>query len=463
MKNNLHNSRWIFVLIISIVILGCSTKTTMTQSRFIEKEETAKTVTATVDKKSETDSFDYYKETYFRYEDYTYVDNIKTILFNRDGWELSNPIIKLNSDEKLFISFDDLDGDLKYYRYTVIHCDAFWNPSDLLQNEYIEGFMNDDIEDYHYSLNTAQEYTNYQHIFPTEDLKITKSGNYILKVFLEEDEENIVFTRRFMVMETKLSIEEKVKRPTSINDRNYKQEIDFDIYTHGYQIINPYKNLKVIIKQNGRWDNAITDLKPFMIKNDVLDYNYDEENVFNGGNEFRNFDIKSLKYNSERISEIIYNSNMYHVYLRNDHRRTFKIYHLEDDINGKKLITTEDANNSFIEGEYVQVHFFLPYNAPLVDGNLYVFGALTCWNYTKEGKLHYNYDKSGYETTLFLKQGFYDYQYVFLESGQQEGDETFIEGNHRETNNDYTIYVYYRKSGSLYDKLVAVKHFVSAI
>ncbi len=391
-------------------------------------------------------------------ENKIYKKNIKTVLLHRDGWELSPAIIHLNKSEKLKLSFDDLDRDVKYYKYKLIHCDADWQTSDILSSDYIDGFTEDDINNYQFSFNTTQSYTHYYLIFPTENLKITKSGNYVIKVYINDDNpENVAFTSRFMVLEPKVTVKGRVKRASNINDRNCKQEVDFKIFKQNYSILNPYKDLEVIITQNYRWDNAIKDTKPIMIKGDELDYDYSEQNIFNGANEFRNFDIKSMKYQSERINKIVFNNSGYNVYLYKDESKRFKNYVFEKDINGKRLIKKEDASNSETESDYIYVHFFLSYNAPIVDGNIYVFGALTNWQFTKDGLMKYNYEKQGYETSLYLKQGYYNYEYVFLENGETKANAAFIEGNHYETENDYFVYVYHREQGEYYDKLIAVK------
>ena len=394
---------------------------------------------------------------YFDQSNKIFKENIKTILLHRNGWDLSPPLILFNSTEKLKLSFDDLDANKKDFIYTIEFCDANWKPSDLKQYEYIDGYFEDYIYDYEFSLNTIQPYTHYELVFPTEDLIPTKSGNYILKVFID-DPDSVYFTRRFKIVDQKINIEGKVKQATNIADRYYKQELDFEISTTGYRIVNPYIDLKVVLTQNGRWDNAIRDLKPKMVIGDKLDFNYDKENVFNGGNEFRSFDIKSLKYNTQYVGKIEYTFDGYQVYLKEDQKRTFRVYKTEDDINGRKKIKTEDGYDSDTEAEYVNVHFFLPFPAPLIDGDIHITGALTDWRYSEKSKMDYNFKRKGYEKTLFLKQGYYNYQYVLLMHGKSEGDETFIEGNHSETENDYTIYIYYREPGEDYDKLIGVKH-----
>lgn len=383
--------------------------------------------------------------------------NIKTVQLHRNGWDLSPPLIKFNSSEKLLLSFDDLDADGKEYMFTIVHCDATWKPSDIQQYEYIDGYYEDYIYEYRYSVNTIVSYTHYELLFPTNDVRPSIPGNYVLKVFVEE-EDSLYFTRRFMLLDQKVNVEGEIKQATTISDRNYKQEVDFVILSPNYQIVNPYRDLKVVVTQNTRFDNALYDLKPRTAISGKLDYNYDYENVFNGSNEFRSADFKSLNYYTEYIARIEFTTDGYQVYLYPGEKRAFKQYKKEDDIDGRFKIKTEDQDNTEVESEYVNVHFSLPYPAPMLEGSFYIFGGLSDWNYHPDFRMEYNYKEKQYEKTALLKQGYYNYLFIFKRDDEPSGDETMIEGNHWETRNEYTIWVYNREIGDQFDKLIGVTH-----
>lgn len=397
---------------------------------------------------------------YFELSNKIYADNIKTVLFHRQGWDLSPPLMKLNSGEKLLLSFDDLEADGKEYLFTIIHCDASWKPSDLEEYEYIDGYYEDYIYEFQYSVNTIVSYTHYELEFPTYDLKPKLSGNYVMKVFIE-NEDSLFFTRKFKIVDQKVNIEGVIKQATNLSDKKYKQEIDFEITSPSYRINNPYRDLNVEIIQNGRWDNAVRNLKPKMVVGQTLDYNYDLENVFDGGNEFRTFDIKSLNYYTEFIARIDYDYNGYQITLQPDEKTTFKNYKTEDDINGQLKIKTEDQDLTEVSSEYVHVHFYLPYPAPMIDGDIFIIGAITDWNFSDEAKMTYDYQRKGYVKTMLVKQGYYNYQYMLKYTNQEVADVAFIEGNHWETKNEYTISVYYQSPGDNYDQLIGVKHILS--
>jgi len=395
---------------------------------------------------------------FFLHGDFIYKNNIKTVLFNQKGFELSDPLIRMHSNDRLILRFDDLDGGFKQYYYTIIHCDANWQVSELRPFEYIEGFYEDQIRDYRHSINTRTPYTHYWMEFPSQNLRPAKSGNYILKVYLDGDPDNIVLTRRFSVFTQEVSIQGQVQQANLVRYRDRKQQLTFNINTGQVPVSNPYRDIKVVITQNGRWDNAITGLPPRTIQGNTLVYDHEEKTLFEGNNEFRRFDIRSLRHLSERVQDIQSTRRHWDVFLLPDRRRTFERYVTDNDLNGRFQVMTSDASNHMLESDYAWVHFHLPMREPLEDGHLYVMGALTDWHFSEENKMNYNYGENAYELSLLLKQGYYNYLYAYLPEEGAVADIGYIEGSHSVTENDYTIYVYHRRPGDLYDRLVGMGH-----
>lgn len=400
---------------------------------------------------------DYFDQSYLRFADFVYSNNIKSVLFNRVGWEFSLPIIELNSADKLELRFDDLDADFKSYAYTLIHCNALWQPSDLMEYEYLQGFYEDRIVNYSFSRNTRTAFTHYHLELPNRNMQPLLSGNYLLKVFHEGDPDAVVLTRRLMVVEPLVSIDATVKQATNLNFRATHQEIDFTIRTQFFPISNPYRDLRVVVRQNNRWDNAIIDLKPRLVQGSSLIYDYEDDNLFAGGNEFRNFDTKSLRFRSLHVREISPSHRGWDVVLMTDRNRRFLRYTTSNDINGRFLIRTEDYPDDMLESDYTWVHFSLTQPEPLAGGNVYVVGGFSDWAYTHPYRMEYNYHKQQYELSVLLKQGFYDYQYAFLEDGATQADVTLFEGSHSIAENDYSILVYYRRPGDLHDSLIGMQ------
>ncbi|CAN5374237.1 DUF5103 domain-containing protein [soil metagenome] len=405
------------------------------------------------------DTTEYFSENTLRYEDRIYMKNIHTAQLSSDPSVLADAIIRLNSDDKLYLSFDDLDGDYKVYSYTLIHCNIKWEPSNLLTAEYLDGFAENPVTTYRFSRTTLQRYTHYSTEFPTDGLKFTKSGNYLLEVYTDNNPEKIAFTKRLLVYEEKANVNISIHAPTIVSDRNFKQEIDFTIDFKMEDISNPYQEIFPVIMQNGRWDNAITGLQPSYVRDGQAVYDFEEGNVFRGGSEFRWFDTRSLLYQSERIQAIEKDSTpLYNVWLMKDEKRTYKRYVSSNDINGKYLIKTTDGGSDDVDADYAWIHFFMPWEPATTEGNMYVFGAFSDWRCQPDTKMKYNYSMRGYEADIFLKQGYYNYEYVLLRDNDKAADDFFAEGMHQETENEYTILVYYHKQGSWIDELVAVKN-----
>lgn len=423
----------------------------------------------TIDLKNPTESIpekieknvEYINQDFIRYQDYVYKKNIRTVLLHRDGFDLSSPLIALGTNNQLKLTFDDLDGNIKNYYYTIVQCNSDWTPNtQLIAYDYMEGFTENKIMQYEFSFNTFQKYTHYALKFPNENIKILKSGNYLLKVYLENNPDDVVITRRFYVGDFKAEVLGKVGYSSVVRYRNSHQKVDFTIQTQNFNVSNPFEDIKVVVTQNDRWDNAIKNLKPLFVRDNNLIYEYQTENLFPAGKEFRWFDFRSFRYRNERVEQMV-NENPNQVYLVTDMVRSYKRSFTERDINGKFQIEVKEGRNSELESDYAYVHFVLPFSPPLTNGNLYVFGSLTDWNIQEDFKMKYDYQKQQYQVVGYLKQGFYNYEYVFVEDGKDEFDQSLIEGDYYETENNYSVYVYYRPFGSRYDELIAIQNFNS--
>lgn len=402
-------------------------------------------------------------EKYF-YQNAVYKENIKSVQLFREGNELSNPEIELGGDTKLVLKFDDLTEDAKKYSYTLIHCDANWNESFIRQTEYLTGFPDNPINDYAMSFNTTVKYVNYQLRIPNEDCTPKYSGNYALVVFGENNREDLVLIQRFYVVEPKVRIEGLVKKATFDPFNGDNQEVDFKIYNEQLRLLNPREDIQVVLMQNKRWDNAILNLKPNYIRDNVLDYDYNKENVFPGGNEFRYFDIRTTRYNGENVQETKFFRPVYHVTLLPDAVRSNKKYFSYKEMNGNFVVESQDRVTDFdTECDYVFVHFFLPLPSQLVGGTVNVFGALTGWNANKTNEMTWSFVHAGYELTMLLKQGYYNYQYVYVPEGSKKADSENLEGAHLETENEYQIFAYYHDLSSHYDRLVGFTTINSAV
>ena len=377
--------------------------------------------------------------------------NIQTILFHKVSSEQSLPIINLNSNEILKLSFDELDNEITNYFYTIEHFDYQWKKSNLLASEYINGFIQNEITEYNLSFNTNQKYIHYSTLIPSNNMKPLISGNY--KIHVYDLFSDTIFSENFKVIENLVNIDSRVKRATLANERKTKHEIDFTIKHPNLKIQDPYSDIKVVINQNNKEYSAIRDLTPIYVKNNELIYDYNEENTFFGLNEFRHFNIESLRYFSERIKNIKKDSIKTEIILMNDLKRSFNNYSILPDLNGKYAIKSQEAWNSSVEAEYVYVNFSLIHDI-LNNENIYVIGEFNNWKLNNDNKLKYDYKEKKYSKSILLKQGYYNYHYAISDTTFENIDVKRIEGTHYQTRNDYYIYIYHREIGSRYDKLI---------
>jgi len=141
-----------------------------------------------------------------------------------------------------------------------------------------------------------------------------------------------------------------------------------------------------------------------------------------------------------------------------DMDRSAQRFNFFRDNNGRYYLETLENVNPFWQGDYATVNFsFVPPNNIAFTGrDVYIIGQLTNYEISDRTKLSFNTDKGVYETSLFLKQGYYDYCYVTLDHTARNRAPIFdyTEGNYWESENEYTILVYYRQLGGRADELI---------
>lgn len=387
------------------------------------------------------------------YENRIYSPSVRTVLFHPVGNETGFPAIRLRSNDRLMIRFDDMDEGVKNYQYTFVHCNADWTPSRLSKNEYLSGMTDNFIQNYEFSFNTFFPYTHFYLSFPNQNVGFKISGNYLLIIY-EDNINKPVITRRFIVYEEITNAGIEVRRPTVVQLNNTHQEVDVFLSHPGYVIPDPYQDLHLTILQNQRWDNAITHLKPVFVQAGRVIYNFDNgENTFPGGNEFRVFDMKNLQVLGIGMMKTELNENNWNVYLFRESPRNRDRYVFWQDINGQMVIRRQNSNNSHIEADYAWVDFQLLVQEPFAEGNVYVWGQLSDWQLLPDFVMNYDYDARAYKAKIFLKQGYYNYLYA-LQNFSGIADPGPIEGNFWETENEYTVIFYHREIGIRYDRII---------
>jgi Domain of unknown function (DUF5103) len=394
--------------------------------------------------------------------DSIYVDNIKTVQLYNLGNQFSLPVLNLNSSDQVELHFDDMDADVKNYYYTYQLCDNDWTPVNQGQFDYLKGFAQLRISTYRNSSIALVRYTHYQAVLPDRSSYPSRSGNYMLKIFLNGDTSQLVFTKRLMVVDNKASILAKTIQPYNPNTAQTHQRIQFKVNVKGIDAFNAAQQVKVIILQNNRWDIAQRNFPPTFMRGNTLEYNSENVGIFPGGKEWRWLDIRDFHLQAERVLTANYNRSSTDIFLKLDGPRDAQKYIYYRDNNGMFSIEAIRGINPLWEGDYATAYFsFVPPNGiEYPNKNIYLFGQLTNYNYADSLKMTFNPDKRKYETHLSMKQGYYDYTYMAVDKNNP-AIRNELDGNYYETENLYTILVYYRSFTDRSDQLIGVATFDS--
>lgn len=377
-------------------------------------------------------------------------ENIRTIIFNSGGNQSQLPIVRLG--EPIFLNFDDLNADEEDYYYRITHHNYDWTESNLAKGEFLEGYDDVRIRNYDNSLNSLQLYAHYRLTIPNQETRrLTKSGNYLISIY--KDTGDLIFSRKFMVIEQAASVAVEIKRARDFNYIQTKQVVQFSIKPGALFLANPKQTVNTLLIQNNNLKTAITGLKPQYTIGQELIYRYDTEAGFFGGNEYFNFDSKDLRGANIGVSRIEV-TDLYNHFLFTSPSRADQPYTYNPDINGNFVIRTLNVQQDVdFEAEYIWMHFRLQYFEELDGKEVHIYGNFNNFNLDGTTKLSYDPAENVYYGVRKFKQGFYNYKYVLLDRDGNV-DEGAVGGNFWETENEYTVLVYFRELGGRFDRII---------
>ena len=368
-------------------------------------------------------------------------------------------IIFLDSSDRLTISFDEIADDRRYMRYELIHCNAGWRPDGLVDTEFLDGFNEGLIEDYAFSQATLLHYVNYQLTIPNEQVSPKLSGNYLLRIYDENDRDTTLLQIRFSIVEPKMKVAADVSSRTDIDYNGSYQQLAIALDTEGTDINNPYTDIIVAIEQNGRQDNIATLTRPSRIAGTTLYWEHERDLIFEAGNEYRRMEIVSTNYPGMNVESYTYADPLYHATLLTDLPRADLPYSYDQTQFGRFRIREYNSAEPDTEADYIVTHFAL--EMPEQPFDIFIDGDLVQRQFSPESRMVFNRATGRYELALLLKQGAYNYQYLAVPAGSMRGSAAPVEGNRYQTANQYLIKVYHRTPGSRYDRLVGVTMAVS--
>lgn len=364
-------------------------------------------------------------------------------------------VYMMGSEDRLLVEFDYLGYNVHYLRYSVTHCNADWQPSQLVESEYVTGFNYADIEDYAPSEATYVHYYNYQFVLPNENMEFLVSGNYLLTVYEQDDPDEVLFQTRISVCEGRVGVYPQVTSRTDVEYNNRFQQVSFDVRYRPNQIRDPYSELTCVVTQNSRYDNAVIVTRPMMVAVDHVTYDHNRDLIFPAGNEFRRFETVNAHTINMGVQSIRYYEPMYHAILMVDEPRNELQYLYDKTQFGRFTIRNAEAfGENALQADYMITHFTLDTGGKLNGGQVLLYGEFLNGYPASQAVMSYD-DVSGcYAADIMLKQGAYNYMYLWVPDGTSMGQTSMIEGDHYETVNEYLVMVYDRPMGERYDRLL---------
>lgn len=378
---------------------------------------------------------------------------IKSLQINVNGDPFADPVVVLGSADQFFISFDHLSEDREYFRYSLTHCNASWRPSGLVDSEFLDGFNEGTIDTYDFSHATLVHYVHYTLAFPNEDVYPTISGNYLLKIYPENDPDSIVAQCRLMISEATAPIAIRAASQTDVDYNQSHQQLTIEVETERAMVEDPFNDLIVIAGQNGRLDSEVAFRQPLRASGTRVIYEHQPPLIFEAGNEYRRFETVNEQYPGMRVAGIEFHEPYYHYILYTDQSRAKEEYLYDQTQHGRYFIREYYSDNSDVEADYGVVHFTLDY--PEEPGAMiFIDGDFVQRRFDDNSRMYYNHATGLYERAMLLKQGAYNYQYLIVPRGASRGYTSSIEGDKYQTINEYSVRVYHRRRGERYDRLI---------
>lgn len=383
----------------------------------------------------------------------SFSENIRTLRVGLEGDDFAPPVIIPGTDTRLNISFDHLNDDRDYFRYSLTHCNASWQPDGLLDSEFLDGFNEGSIDNFEYSRGTTVPYVHYSFQLPNENITPLISGNYLLKIYPENNPDSVVAQCRFMVSEATATVSADVSSRTDIDYNQKHQQLTVEVNTERAQVEDPFNDLLTVIGQNGRLDSEVALRQPLRANGKSIVYEHQKPLIFEAGNEYRRFETVNERYPGMGIDHIEFNEPYYHFVLTTDTPRESENYSYDQTQNGRFRVRRQNADNSDTEAEYAVVHFSLEYPES-TDALIFLDGDFTDRRFDENARMYFNENTGLYERAMLLKQGSYNYQYLLVPPGAKKGFTAPVEGDKYQTSNEYFIRVYHRRRGDRYDRLI---------
>ena len=252
-------------------------------------------------------------------------------------------------------------------------------------------------------------------------------------------------------LDAKLRMEMRTNTDIDVNKSH--QQLSMAVNFNGLRVTNSEEQLYTIVTQNDRESTKRVNVEPDMKTPESLTWQHNRKLIFDGGNEYRKYEVLSLSHTTMGIEEISWDGHNYQAYPYISMPRQNYIY--DEDADGAFYIRNSDNIDNDICSDYVYVNYRLSTKRQ-INRHVVVDGKWTTHADKNKYVAVWDDEQKCYTLSILQKQGYYSFQYLTIGT---DGEEELLatEGNFHETENSYQAYVYYKPSGERYWQLVGYR------
>lgn len=376
--------------------------------------------------------------------------SIKSIQLYANGDNNQPPIIELESEDRLTLSFDELTDINGQFRITFSHHDKYWKPSNIPQDWYLDGIGELVLGGGNKSNSRGPAYTHYEMNISQDEVKFVRSGNYLLHVS-DATTGHELFSLPFFIIEDAGELS-STSQTIFNSGKNFSAEHRlFSTYEYPEFVEYPDFDLSFAFAQNRFWtDTRFSESSDFNTPGSAK-FDLSPSNAFPANIDLILKDLSNFSQNTYNIIEWIPGSTPPEAILRED------VINFLDSGSDSRYRTFEPKSS--LRSSYANVLFRLEGDENLTDDDkVYILGDFNQWTANDRSALTLNPNSGYWEIRQLLKEGAYSYQYV--RSGvDSEVSLNSLTDNRTAKVQEYMSFVYFNDPELKFDRLLAIEIF----
>lgn len=376
--------------------------------------------------------------------------SIKGVQFFRENYQESPPILRLHSEDKLILRFDELTSLSGQFTISFTHCNKDWQPSGLMDSWVYNGFSEFSLLGGILNEQTRPSYFTYSMELSNSMFLI--SGNFLLHVHDYESGKKI-FNLPFFVTEDIGTFKPDTKVFYNKGSNGTAKHQLSGVYVYPDFLEFPEFNLFYLFAQNRFWKKTVSPNQKNYVESERSSFRLTEEQYFEAYVGFNNLDLREVNLQNAQIFGYYPTSIPEKIVLREDY------FNFERD--SRTFMVTGFGIPVFDkQGKYLNVKFrYQTQGIFPKDSEIYLVGDFNQWTISKNYKLLYDNELHFFYVDALIKQGVYKYNYVIIKNDVPI--DVYNSENLNSPLQEYSGFIYYQDSELHYDRLLNTKIFYS--